>query len=95
MPCVTIPLPPIPSLPDPLSFGIRTPNPPNISIFPLPPLCCVIPIKIPPIPPIPLPQLKAAISTPNAASTVIALINANIALLNTYYDNIQIPCPND
>jgi hypothetical protein len=80
--CLTLPAPTLPKLPAPLSISL-----PAIPAIPgLPNLCCKLPPI--PIPPIPI-ALPALILNP----AVIATLNANIAIVQSYLRALPLKCP--
>jgi hypothetical protein len=80
VPCLKIPIPPIPTLPPGLTLGVPIPV---VSFDPA--LCCKI-LPFPLVtPPIPLPPLVL-----NPA--VIAIINEKLTALNAYFDQLTIDC---
>jgi hypothetical protein len=83
MPCLPIASLPIPELPFPLTIG-----PPIIDIEFDPKLCCkLLPFPLV-VPPIPLPP-----GTLNPA--IVAVIQAQLASMNTYFDALPFKCPRD
>lgn len=82
MPCTFSPLPPFPPLPPGLSLGIPIPSPSFNAT-----LCCKILAFDPAIPPVPLP--------PFAAQAAAAIILAQLALLEAYFDAQPFPCPRE
>lgn len=82
MPCLKGPTITIPTLPAPLSFGVSIDGGFSFAID----LCCKIPpVKIP-FPPIPIP---AVILNP----AVIAILNAQIAIVTALINSLSVPCP--
>lgn len=83
MACISVALE-FPTLPSPLSLTPPSPPPINVSLQ----LCCKKPILAASTPPVPF---AAAILNP----TVIAIINAQLALAEAYIDNLPIKCPRE
>lgn len=85
MPCLKLPVPPIPTLPAGLSFG--TPPIPLIPVLTLP--CCNIPV--PPFP-IVFPALTLNLPFPPA---VIATLMGYLQAVQAFLDQFEISCPLD
>ena len=81
MPCLKGPTITVPKLPAPLSFGVSIPG----LSFDLN-LCCKLPPISRPIPPIPLPPIVL-----NPA--VIAILNAQIAIVVAFINSLSVVCP--
>lgn len=82
MPCLKVDLPTPPTLPAPLTL-----EPPPLPPLPTAKLCCKVEIEIP-IPPILFPGAPLIINP-----ALVAVINANLALVKVYLDQIEVPCP--
>lgn len=83
MPCIPIPKPPFPAIPDGLTFSAPIPPIPTVTI---PNVCCTLP-EIPK-PTIPIP---VGILTLNPAT--VAAIRAFIDVVENYDVNLPLDCP--
>lgn len=82
MGCTFAPLPPFPTLPPGITLGIPIPTPAFDAT-----LCCKIIAFDPIVPPLPLP--------PFLATAAAAIITAQLALLEAYFDAIPFECPRE
>lgn len=83
MPCIPIPKPGLPSIPDGLTLSVPQPTLPAETI---PGACCILP-------PTPLPALPPLIPAIVLNAGVMAGIKDGLALVEDYFDSLPLDCP--